>query len=550
MNRPHNKIEKLLIANRGEIALRIQRAAHKLSIKTVSIASEADKDSYFAREAEELVVIGAAAVQESYLNISKIIQVALNTGCNAVHPGYGFLSENPQFAQAVLDAGLIFVGPSPEAIRLLGSKTEARSKAIAAGVTCLPGAQGGLSDQDLVVVAEGIGYPVLIKAVGGGGGRGMRVARSAAELAQVLPRARAEGLKNFGSGDVFIERYIEHPRHVEVQLFGDMQGRIIHFGTRDCSTQRRHQKLVEEAPAPNLSPELRAEIEAAAVRAAAAVGYYNAGTAEFLVKDDAFYFLEMNTRIQVEHPVTEIVTGTDLVQLQLLVAEGAPLPVTQEQVTFTGHAIEFRIYAEDPAKGFAPSIGNITGINRVTGPDIREDYGFESGDTITPYYDAMMSKLIISGPTRAAVVKRSLEVLRKYSVQGVSNNITFFRWLLMLSPFRNGPVDIGYIEREFSPAALRDLLASEVRDPQHRSPVCGAVYTEHFDYHSSRFNQRYTVQVKHLEDGLFEAAVVAPQGQKARRCHSRLSNGRNTALSAVTKDVLEKVPAAELFEQL
>lgn len=550
MNRRHNKIEKLLIANRGEIALRIQRAAHKLGIRTVCIASEADKESYFARQAEELVIIGAAAVQESYLNIPKIIQAALDSGCNAVHPGYGFLSENPQFAEAVLSAGLIFVGPSPEAIRLLGSKTEARAKAIGAGVPCLPGAQGGLSDQELVGVAEGIGYPVLIKAVGGGGGRGMRVARSAEELSQVLPRARAEGLKNFGSGDVFIERYIEHPRHVEVQLFGDTQGHIIHFGTRDCSTQRRHQKLVEEAPAPDLSPDLRAAVESAAVRAAAAVGYYNAGTAEFLVKDDAFYFLEMNTRIQVEHPVTEIVTGVDLVQLQLLVAEGAPLPVTQEQVTFTGHAIEFRIYAEDPANGFAPSIGNITGINRVTGPDIREDYGFEPGDTITPYYDAMMSKLIIYGPNRREVVKRSLEVLRKYSVQGVSNNITFFRWLLMLSPFKNRPLDIGYIEREFSPTALNDLLASEALDPQHRPPVCGAVYTEQFEYQSTKFGERYIVQVKHLEDGLFEAAVVAPLGQKARRCHSRLSNGRKAVLSAITNDVLEKVPAAELFEQL
>ncbi len=548
MNARHHKIEKLLIANRGEIALRIQRAASKLGIKTVSIASEADKDSYFARQAEELVIIGPAAVQESYLNIPKILEVAARAGCNAVHPGYGFLSENAQFAQAVLDAGLIFVGPSPEAIRVLGSKTEARAKAIAAGVPCLPGAKGGLSDTELLQVASEIGYPVLIKAVGGGGGRGMRTARSAEELTQALPRARAEGQKNFGSGDVFIERYVEHPRHVEVQIFGDMHGKVIHFGTRDCSTQRRHQKLVEEAPAPNLSAKLRAEIEAAAVHAAAAVGYYNAGTAEFLVKDDAFYFLEMNTRIQVEHPVTEAVTGVDLVELQLKVAQGEALLLSQQEVKCNGHAFEFRIYAEDPANKFAPAIGTISHISRVSGADIREDFGFESGDTVTPYYDAMLSKLIIHGPSRAAVVKRSLEVLRRYSVDGLANNVKFFRWLLLLSPFREAPVDIGFIEREFSRESLRALEASEVRDPLHRAPIAGALHRDTFTYRSQSFSADYSIEVLHREDGLFEASALDPKGRKIKPKHCRLSNGLKAALSSLTQEVLEKVSPQELFE--
>lgn len=544
----HHKIKKLLIANRGEIALRIQRAAKKLDIPTVSIASEADKESYFARQAEELIVIGPPAVQESYLNISKILEAAARTGCNAVHPGYGFLSENAQFAAAVQDAGLIFVGPAPEAIRVLGSKTEARAKAVAAGVPCLPGAPGGLSDVELATVAAEIGYPVLIKAVGGGGGRGMRVARSAEELSQALPRARAEGQKNFGSGDVFIERYVEHPRHVEVQIFGDTQGKVLHFGTRDCSTQRRHQKLVEEAPAPNLPDTLRADIEAAAVRAAAAVGYYNAGTAEFLVKGDSFYFLEMNTRIQVEHCVTEAVTGIDLVELQLRVAQGEPIPFSQQDVRCVGHAFEFRIYAEDPANNFSPSIGRITGISRVNGTDIREDFGFEAGDGVTPYYDAMLSKLIIYGPTRAAVVQRSLEVLREYAVEGLANNIRFFRWLLLLSPFRRGPLDIGFIEREFSKDSLRALAASEIRDPLHRAPIAGALHRDTFDYYSQRYSTTYQVEVLHRHDGLFEASASDLHGRKIERRHCRLSNGLKAVVVALTQEVLEAVPPQDLFQ--
>jgi len=544
-----HKIKKVLIANRGEIAVRIQRACRKLGIASLSIASEADAKSYFAREAEELVVIGPAAAKESYLNIEKIVATACERGCDAVHPGYGFLSENAEFARAVQNAGLIFIGPDPDSIETLGSKTKARAQVTKFGVPCTPGTTGDLDDGALVKEASAIGFPVIIKAVAGGGGRGMRVVNSAEEMAQVLPRARGEALKNFSNQAVYAEKYIANPRHVEVQVFGDAHGNVVHFGTRDCSSQRRHQKLIEEAPAPLLPQAVRSGVENAAVQAAKSVGYKNAGTAEFLVCGNEFYFLEMNTRIQVEHPVTEIVTGVDLVELQLKVAQGEKIPYTQSEIKATGHAIEFRIYAEDPLKNFAPAIGKITSLKRPTAPYIREDYGCESGDEISPHYDAMISKLIVSGDTRAEAIERGLEALAGYSVGGLATTLDFHRWLLREPAFRKGGFDIGFVERTFTPESIRVLRASEIRDPLHRAPVEGAEVVEYFRYRSKRFDRPYTIEVTHRANGLFEARPYSPGGEAVVPRYCRASNGLKSALRALEGDVLEVTPPEELFSR-
>jgi acetyl/propionyl-CoA carboxylase alpha subunit len=471
MNKQHTRISKVLIANRGEIALRIQRACNKMGIKTVSVASEADKDSLFARRAEELVIIGPAAARDSYLRGDKLIEVAKERGCDALHPGYGFLSENADFAQKVVDSGLNFIGPSPQSIAALGSKTRAKAIASAAKVPCAPSSPAGLSDEELIVAAEKIGYPVLVKAVAGGGGRGMRNAFTPAELAEALPRARGEALKFFSNEDIYLEKLIDRPRHVEVQIFGDKHGNLVHLGTRDCSTQRRHQKLIEEAPAPHLAPELRERIHQAALAAARESGYYNAGTVEFLVKDGEFFFLEVNTRIQVEHPVTEAITGLDLVELQLRVAQGEPLPFKQSDVRFTGHAIEFRICAEDPAQGFRPATGKITTLTSAKFPWVREDTGFLEGDTVSAHYDSMLSKVIVHGGSRGDAIDKSLEFLSSYAILGVPSTIALHLWALYNGEFRSRPLDIGYVEREFSVKILLGLRAAEVRDPEWRLPV-------------------------------------------------------------------------------
>lgn len=542
-----HKIKKVLIANRGEIAARIQRACRKLGIASVSIASEADAKSYFARQAEELVIIGPPPAKDSYLNIAKIVQVAVERGCDAVHPGYGFLSENSDFARAVIDAGLIFVGPDPASIETLGSKTKARAQVTKFGVPCTPGTPGDLDDGALVEAASAIGFPVIIKAVAGGGGRGMRVVHSAEEMSQVLPRARGEALKNFSNQAVYAEKYIANPRHVEVQIFGDAHGKVVHFGTRDCSAQRRHQKLIEEAPAPLLAPAVRQGVEAAAVQAARSVGYKNAGTAEFLVCGNDFYFLEMNTRIQVEHPVTELVTGVDLVELQLKVAQGEAIPFEQGDIATTGHAIEFRIYAEDPAKNFAPAIGRITALKRPVAPYIREDFGCEAGDEISPHYDAMISKLIVFGQTRREAIDRGLEALREYAIAGLASTLDFHRWLLREPAFRAGGFDIGFVERTFSPAALRAVRASELRDPLHREPVEGAEVVEYFRYRSKQFQHSYIIEITHRGGGLFEARPMNAEGASVAPQFCRASNGLRAVLRALESEVLEVTPPAELF---
>lgn len=547
------KLNKVLIANRGEIALRVQRGCDKLGIACVITASEPDAKLYFARAAHELAIIGPAPAKDSYLNIEKLIETALTHGCDSVHPGYGFLSERAEFARAVINAGLNWIGPPPEAIDALGSKTAAREIARQCGVPTTPGAPTGLTDQELAKLAKQVGYPVLIKAVAGGGGRGMRVIENHTQMLELLPRARAEALKNFGSGEVYFEKLIIEPRHVEVQVIADKHGHVLHLGTRDCSTQRRHQKLIEEAPAPDLNPELREGIHNAAVKIAAAVGYQNVGTAEFLVAEDQFYFLEMNTRIQVEHPVTEIITGIDLVEWQLRIARGEELGFTQEKVNFKGHAIEYRIYAEDPAENFSPTRGPLIRFQHPEHEFVRADFGYQEGDEVSLFYDAMLSKLIISGKTRKQAVANSERALKELVIEGPATTIPFHRWLLRFTEFAQMPLDITYVEREFkAEQALRELKASDILDSAHRGTVYGANFVEQLTYTSKRFGHEYRIEVLHESEGTFlfrplknqaQGAGISSPEQTTRYADNkfcRRSNGYNAGLSALISEVLER----------
>jgi acetyl-CoA carboxylase biotin carboxylase subunit len=531
------KISKVLIANRGEIALRIQRACHALGIGTVSVASEADKRALHARKADELAIIGAPPAAESYLHIERILEAAIHHRADAIHPGYGFLSENSEFARRVRDAGLVFVGPSPESIEALGSKTKARATVIKHGVPITPGSAAGLSDEELIGAASEIGFPVIVKAAAGGGGRGMRVFFAAHEMAEQLPRARAEARKFFGSPEIYLEKYIDRPRHVEVQIVGDQFGTVLHFGTRDCSTQRRHQKLVEEAPAPFLSDFVREGLHNAAVAAGKSAGYYSAGTAEFLVSGEEFYFLEMNTRIQVEHPVTEEVTGVDLVQLQLRVAQGERLPFTQEQVVTKGHAIEFRIYGEDPARNFAPAIGTISKLESVTAPYVREECGYATGDEITVHYDAMISKVIVRGKDRDQAIGRSRVALRNYQIEGLQTTIPFHQWLLTLSSFRTHPFDIKLIEREFSALDLEQLRLANQLDRSHRPALQGIEQLDTF-IHRTGNGHEISIQVIHASGGFFVARALGADLKPHPRSQWRASNCRETALRCLIDEVL------------
>lgn len=537
----------MLIANRGEIALRIARACKKLGLEYVQIASEADKDTLFVRSAENVCIVGPAAPQHSYLNAKRIIEAALEHGCDALHPGYGFLSENADFAAAVTENGITFVGPSSESIRALGSKTEARKLVSAFGVPFAPGAAGGLADADLIARAVEIGFPVIIKAVAGGGGRGMRVVNSVDEMKSALPLARGEAKKNFANDDVYLEKYILNPRHVEVQIFGDMHGNVIHLGTRDCSTQRRHQKLIEEAPAPGIPEKIRADIHAAAVKAAKSANYVNAGTVEFLFDGRGFYFLEMNTRIQVEHPVTEQITGIDLVELQFKVAMGEELPA-QNSIKFSGHAIEFRVYAEDALKNFAPATGTVTRLSRKLEPYFREELGVEQGDKITPHYDATISKVIVSAADRTQALEYSEEILKNYIVQGLPTTVPFHRWILRHPSFKKGPVDIGFIEREFKPAEklLKDLAVSDLRDPLFKHGPDNTEVVEYLRYSARNFQTEYTLEVLHRKDGVFVISPIQADNRAAAK-FCRASNGLNTALESIITQVLEKVPPADVL---
>ncbi|MCS6773163.1 MAG: acetyl-CoA carboxylase biotin carboxylase subunit [Anaerolineae bacterium] len=444
---------KILIANRGEIAVRIIRACQELGIGTVAVYSEVDRNALHVRFADEAYCIGPAPSRESYLRIDKIIDVARKSGADAIHPGYGFLAEREDFAQACADAGIVFIGPSPSAIAKMGDKAVARATVQKAGVAVVPGTEGeaDLSDDELLAIAPKIGFPLLIKASAGGGGKGQREVRSLEEMPALLRSARREAESAFGDGAVYLEKLVEGARHIEFQLLGDHYGNIIHLGERECSLQRRRQKLVEEAPSPVMTPELRAKMGEMAVRAAQAVNYVNAGTIEFLLdKNGNFYFMEMNTRLQVEHPVTERVTGIDIVKEQIRIARGRKLRYRQEDVQINGWAIECRINAEDPFMGFIPSTGQITRIHFPTGPGVRVESGVYEGYEVTPYYDSMIAKIICWGDTRAEALLRMRRALNEIRIMGVKTNVPFHQQLLRSTRFQAGQFDTRFVEDRFS----------------------------------------------------------------------------------------------------
>lgn len=442
-------IKKVLIANRGEIALRLVRACAEVGIQSVAVYSEADRTSLHVRAADEAYLIGPAPSSESYLRIDKLIDVAKKSGADAVHPGYGFLAENANFADAVIDAGLTWVGPPPQAMRLLGDKLAARKLAKDAGVPTVPGTDISLEDtEEAARIAETIGFPVLIKASAGGGGKGMRVVNSRDGLETALRQASSEAQSAFGSSVVYMEKYLDSVRHVEIQLLGDQHGNVIHLGERECSIQRRHQKLIEESPSVVVDADLRARMGEVAVKAAQAAGYSSAGTVEFLVdRDKNFYFLEVNTRLQVEHPVTEWVTGVDIALEQLRIASGRPLTLKQEDITWTGHAIECRIAAEDPFNNFAPSLGDIATLAEPSGPGVRVDSSLYRGGRIPIYYDPMVAKLIVWGPTRAHAIMRMRRALEEYEIVGIQTNIPFHLGVMSSIDFQRGRLDTRFVER-------------------------------------------------------------------------------------------------------
>jgi len=449
-------VKKILIANRGEIAVRIIRACRDLGIATVAIYSECDRAGLHVRMADEAWPIGPSPPRESYLRIDAIVDAAKRSGADGVHPGYGFLAENATFAAACRDVGLIFIGPSPEAIALMGSKTAARQAALRAGVAVVPGTEEPLdetvSDDEVLRTAETVGYPLMLKAVAGGGGKGMRMVASSDELTSALRAARSEAASAFGDGSVYLERRLMQPRHVEVQLLGDAHGTIVPFVERECSLQRRHQKVVEESPSMVVSPALRRDLTSAAAAIARAVGYTNAGTIEFLLdQHGSFYFLEMNTRLQVEHPVTEMVTGVDLVALQIRIARGEKLTLDSEvAVTPRGHAIECRIYAEDPEAGFMPSPGRIRHLRVPNGPGVRDDSGAYEGADVPIYYDPLISKVITWGESRAHALARMRRALEEYQIHGIKTTIPFFQWVLDDEDFVAARFDTGFIDRKLS----------------------------------------------------------------------------------------------------
>lgn len=438
--------KKVLIANRGEIALRVIRVCKQFGIKTVAVYSKADRDSLHVRFADEAVCIGPPPSKESYLKIPRIIAAAEVTNADAIHPGYGFLAENASFAEICTTSGIKFIGPTPEMITAMGDKAIAKETMRKAGVPVVPGSDGVVkSAGEGMEVAKTIGYPVIIKASAGGGGRGMRIVREDAELELAYKTAQHEAEQGFGNPDVYIEKYIEQPRHIEFQVFGDEHGNVMHFGERDCSVQRRHQKLIEESPSPIVDDKLRARMGEAAVKGCLAVGYVNAGTIEFLVdKDKNFYFMEMNTRIQVEHPVTEQVTGHDLIKLQLQVAAGERLP--RKKITPRGHAIECRINAEDPAAGFRPSPGTITDFHMPGGFGVRCDTHAYAGYAIPPYYDSLIAKLVIFAQTREGAVSKMTSALDEFVIQGIKTTIPFHRQVMRNEKFQSGKFDTSFLE--------------------------------------------------------------------------------------------------------
>jgi acetyl-CoA carboxylase biotin carboxylase subunit len=443
---------KVLIANRGEIAVRVMRTLREMGIGSVAVFSDADRTSRHVRMADEAEHIGPSPSAESYLRIDRILDAATRHGAEAIHPGYGFLSENAEFAAACEDAGLVFIGPSAESIRMMGSKTAARRTAMAAGAPVVPGVDHAITFQEAREFGHTHGYPILLKAVAGGGGKGMRAVEREADLESAFRDGASEALRAFGSAEIYVERLIRKPRHIEIQILGDRHGNLVHLGERECSLQRRHQKVMEECPSPLVAehPEMRHQMGQAAIRAARAAGYYNAGTVEFLVDQERrFYFLEMNTRLQVEHPITELATGLDLVRLQVEIAAGGRLPFTQEQIAWRGSAIECRIYAEDPYRNFLPFPGRITRLTRPLGPGIRIDGCIYGGWVVPMEYDPLLAKLAVWAGSREAAVERLLRALGEYDVSGIRTNIGFFRQILEDAEFRAGRLHTAFIDEFF-----------------------------------------------------------------------------------------------------
>ena len=447
--------KKVLIANRGEIALRIIRACHELGIKTVAVYSEADRESLHVRFADEDVCIGPPLAAQSYLNVPQIISAAEITGAEAIHPGYGFLAENAEFSEICERSDIVFIGPTPDQIRSMGDKATARRTMKELGVPTVPGSDGVVSHpEEAARIADEIGYPVMVKASAGGGGKGMRVVPDAESFQSLLQAAKTEAKASFGDDDVYLEKCIVAPRHVEFQIFGDRQGRVVHLGERDCSIQRRHQKLIEEAPSPALTPEMRERMGEDAVLAGKGIDYVGAGTVEFLLDSDgSYYFIEMNTRIQVEHPVTEVTTGLDLVKEQIRVAAGEPLSFPDEVVQLRGHAIEFRVNAEDAERNFAPSPGPIVTFHPPGGPGVRLDTHIYSGYHVPPYYDSLLAKLIVHGNSREEAIVRARHVLESFVIEGITTTIPFLSEITRDERFVRGDVDTGYVDRFLSERA-------------------------------------------------------------------------------------------------
>jgi acetyl-CoA carboxylase, biotin carboxylase subunit len=474
-------LKKVLVANRGEIAVRVMRACREMGIASVAVYSEVDRAALHVTHADEAYDIGPAAARESYLNIDKILDVARRSHADAIHPGYGFLSENAKFARACAEAGIKFIGPPASAMELMGSKTRARQAMQAAGVPFVPGSSKGLTLNEAEELAAKIGFPVMIKAAAGGGGKGMRLVHNAAELKPGFETAQSEAQRSFNDSEVYLEKYIQNPRHIEIQVLGDEHGNVVFLAERECSVQRRHQKVIEEAPSAIVDEDLRQRMGAVAVQAAKSAGYTNAGTVEFLVDAERnFYFLEMNTRLQVEHPVTEMVTGLDLVHLQLRIASGEKLPFRQEDITLRGHAIECRIYAEDPDNNFFPSPGLIQRLIQPSGPGVREDSGVYEGWKVPLDYDPMLSKLIAFAPDRAMAIARMERALSEYFIGGIKTNLGLFRRILQHPDFIAARIDTGFLDRLLAePASARTPLqaASDCEEKQHVAAIAAALFS-------------------------------------------------------------------------
>jgi acetyl-CoA carboxylase biotin carboxylase subunit len=478
--------KKLLVANRGEIALRVMRTAREMGIPTVAVYSEADRQALHVRFADEAVCIGPPPSSQSYLVVDKILEVCKELGVDAIHPGYGFLSENAAFARAVTEAGITFIGPSPEAIEVMGDKLTSKQAVGKYNVPLVPGTDEEVTELEVArKLAEEVGYPILVKASAGGGGKGMRIVETPDDLEEAMSRAQSEAISAFGNGAVFIEKFVTKPRHIEIQVLGDSMGNVVHLFERECSIQRRHQKVVEEAPSALLSGDLRSRMGEAAINVAKSVNYTGAGTVEFLVDaDHNFYFLEMNTRLQVEHPVTELITGVDLVREQIRIAAGRSLSFTQGDLEINGHALEVRVYAEDPANGFLPDIGTLHTYRRPQGPGVRVDDGFEEGMEVPIHYDPMIAKLCTWGEDRQIAIERMIRAISEYRIGGVRTTLGFGSFAVDSEPFRSGDFDTGFVKQHFSPEMLNDghqegarvaaLVAAHVFESQDAGPALKA----------------------------------------------------------------------------